>query len=120
MSNIPQLVRSIFLEWSFEFSNTVWPRFQFLNLSSILCIGRHAISALLRVAGFLSDGHWCSYHRVLSTRHWSIWRLARILAGAVLDRFAPEGIVSLVGDDTVTEHPDRTSWEKGLWKRLPS
>lgn len=113
MSNIPQLVRSIFQEWSFEFSHTVWPRFQFLVLSSILCIGRHTICGLMRVAGFLSDGHWSSYHRVLSLRHWSIWRLARILATFVVDRFVPAGIISLVGDDTVTEHPGKHVYGKG-------
>ncbi len=112
MSNIPQLIGAIFQEWSLEFRATVWPRFQFLILASVLCVGRHTISALLRVASFLTDGHWSSYHRVLSMRHWSIWRLARILATFVIDRFVPEGVITLVGDDTVTEHPGRKVFGK--------
>src|SRR5439155_17702120 len=45
-----------------------------------------------------------SYHRVLSKRRWSSLRLARLLAGFILDHFVADGPVCLAGDDTVAEH----------------
>jgi hypothetical protein len=112
MASIPPGVRSVFQEWSGEFSETVWPRFRVLMLAAIICVGRHTVCRLLRIAGTLADGHWSSYHRVLSKRRWSSWRLARILARHVIDRFAPGGIISICGDDTVTEHTGRKVYAK--------
>jgi uncharacterized protein YerC len=99
--------------WSAEFSETVWPRFQVLMFAAIVCVGRHTICRLLRVAGTLAEGHWCSYHRVLSKRRWSSWNLARILAQQVVDRFAPRGTIQICGDDTVTQHPGKKVYGKG-------
>lgn len=113
MSNIPQFIRQLFQEWSFEFSVNVWPRFQLLMFSAIVCAGRHTICAFLRIAGTLAPGHWSSYHRVLSMRCWSSWRLARILAGRVIARFVPSGVIQIEVDDTVTEHPGRKVYGKG-------
>ena len=107
MSNIPPAVRVVFRAWADEFAESVWPRFQVLAFAAILCVGRHTVCRLLRVAGALAPGHWSSYHRVLSRRRWSSWRLARALAEQVLVRFAPRGIVSISGDDTVTQHPGK-------------
>jgi hypothetical protein len=107
MSNIPPAVRVVFRAWADEFAESVWPRFQVLAFAAILCMGRHTVCRLLRVAGTLAPGHWSSYHRVLSRRRWSSWRLARALAEQVLVRFAPRGIVSISGDDTVTQHPGK-------------
>jgi hypothetical protein len=113
MASVPQRVQSVFGEWSSEFSETVWPRFRILLFASIVCVGRHTICRLLRIAGTLADGHWSSYHRVLSMRRWSTWRLARILAQYVIERFVPCGTISIDGDDTVTEHPGKKVHGKG-------
>lgn len=113
MSNIPQLILRLFQEWSFEFSTSVWPRFQLLMLSAIACTGRHTICAFLRVAGVLAGGHWSSYHRVLSLRCWSSWGLARTLSRYVIARFVPEGLIEIEVDDTVSEHPGRKVYGKG-------
>lgn len=113
MASIPQGVRCVFREWSGEFAETVWPRFQVLLFAAVLCVGRHTVCRLLRIAGTLAEGHWSSYHRVLSKRRWSSWRLARILAEQVLERFVPRGVVSLIGDDTVTEHRGKKVHGKG-------
>lgn len=107
MASIPQGVRGVFHAWSGEFAESVWPRFQVLIFAAILCVGRHTVCRLLRIAGALADGHWSSYHRVLSRRRWSSWRLARILAEQVIDRFVPRGVIPLSGDDTVTQHPGK-------------
>src|SRR4051794_41185351 len=107
MSNLPPMVRVVFRTWAGEFAESVWPRFQVLVFAAILCVGRHTVCRLLRVAGALALGHWSCYHRVLSRRRWSIWRLARTLAEQVLIRLVPHGIVSISGDDTVTQHPGK-------------
>lgn len=113
MASIPARVRDLFREWSEEFSPSVWPRFQVLVFAAILCVGRHTVCRLLRVAGMLAEGHWSSYHRVLSKRRWSLWRLARILSQHVVDHFAPNGDIAIVGDDTVTQHPGKSVYGKG-------
>ena len=107
MNRIPQGVRSVWQQWSGEFSETVWPRFQVLLIAAILCVGRHTICRLLRIAGVLAEGHWCRYQRVLSRRRGSSWNLARILAPQVVDRFLPRGTIAICGDDTVTQHPGK-------------
>lgn len=113
MTSIPRRMQSVFDEWSSEFSGSVWPRFRILVLASIVCVGRHTICRLLHIVGTLADGHWSSYHRVLSTRRWSTWRLARILAQHVIQRFVPRGTIPIDGDDTVTEHPGKKVHGKG-------
>lgn len=113
MVSIPQRLRSVFSDWSHEFPTSVWSRFQTLLCAAILCTGRHTVNRLVRVAGGLAEGHWSSYHRVLSKRHWSTWRLARHLAGHILAHVLPEGTVPLVGDDTVTEHRGKKVFGKG-------
>lgn len=113
MTSIPHGVRSVLHEWSDEFSETVWLRFQVLVFAAIVCVGRHTVCRLLRIAGALADGHWSSYHRVLSKRRWSTWRLARILAQHVVDRFLPRGTIPVCGDDTVTQHPGKKVYGKG-------
>jgi hypothetical protein len=112
MVRIPQGVRAVLQDWSAEFSESVWPRFQVLMFAAMVCVGRHTVCRLLRIAGALADGHWCSYHRVLSQRRWSSWRLARILAGQVVDRFLPRGTILICGDDTVTQHPGKKVYGK--------
>lgn len=112
MCRIPSGTRSVLRDWSVEFSESVWPRFQMLMFAAIVCVGRHTICRLLRVAGTLADGHWCNYHRVLSKRRWSSWNLARVLAQQVVERFFPRGTIPICGDDTVTGHPGRKVYGK--------
>jgi hypothetical protein len=75
-----------------------------LLFAAILTTGRRTVTNLLRTVQTLAPGHPSSYHRVLSKRRWSSWRLARALAGFILRRWIPEGPVRLAGDDTVDEH----------------
>ena len=87
MSRIPDCVASIFRQWSQLFSESVWSKFQTLIFAAIVCSGRHTINRLLRVAGELADGHWSSYHRVISKRRWSTWKLAYVLTEHLLARW---------------------------------
>lgn len=113
MAKIPQGVRTVFQKWEPEFSKSVWPRFRALMLAAIVGTGRRTICRLLRIAGRLAKGHWCSYHRVLSKRCWSSWNLSRTLAQQVVARFLPQGPIPICGDDTVTEHPGKKVYGKG-------
>jgi|688.fasta_scaffold840466_1 hypothetical protein len=113
MVRMPQGVRTVLHEWSVEFSQSVWPRFQILLCAEICCVGRRTVCRLLRIAGTLTDGHLCSYHRVLSRSRRSSLNLARILAQHVVGRFLPRGTIALCSDDTVTQYPGKEVYGKG-------
>ena len=81
-------------------------RARLLSVAAILTTGRRTVSNLLRTVAGLTQGDPSSYHRVLSLAQWSTLTLASLLARFILRHFWPEGRVRLVGDDTVTEHPD--------------
>jgi hypothetical protein len=81
-------------------------------LAAVVTVGRRTVHNLLRVAGRLAPGHPSTYHRVLSSRRWSLWPLGRALAGFVLDRFVPKGPVYLAGDDTVDQHRGKKVYGK--------
>lgn len=89
------------------FSPATFGRAQLLAVAAILTTGRRTVSNLLRTLGHLAQGTPSSYHRVLSQAKWSGLRLAALLTRFVLCRYWPAGVVTLVGDDTVTEHPGR-------------
>jgi hypothetical protein len=94
------------------FSSAVFARAQLLAVACILTTGRRTVSNLLRTVSHLSRGAPSSYHRVLSEARWSGLRLACLLTRFVLRRHWPAGVVTLVGDDTVTEHPGRKVYGK--------
>ena len=88
-------------------------RFALLVPAALLTVGRHTVANLLRTLGPLVPGDPSSYRRVFSHRRWSSWRLARILAGWVIDHLLPDGPVRLAGDDTVDEHRGKNVYGKG-------
>ena len=113
MGVVPDALQGVFLAWAAGFGETVFPKFVTLLLGAVLMTGRRTVSRLLSVVGELADADPSSYHRVLSMRRWSMWSLARPLIKAILDTFLPQGVVSLAGDETVTEHPGRKVFGKG-------
>ncbi len=88
-------------------------RLQLLAVAAVLTTGRRTVCNLLRTLGHLARGAPSSYHRALSQAHWSGLRLAALLTRLLLRRFWPAGTITLVGDDTVTEHPGRKVYGKG-------
>jgi hypothetical protein len=82
-------------------------RLQLLAVAAVLTTGRRTVCNLLRTLGHLAQGAPSRYHRVLSEAHWSGLRLAALLTRFLLQRCWPAGTVTVVGDDTVTEHPGR-------------
>jgi hypothetical protein len=110
---LPKQVRSVFDPLEPAFSCPTHRRFVLLTLAAILTLGGRTVANLLRGLGALAPGHPTSYHRVFSRSRWSPWALARRFTRVVLARFAPDGPIALVGDDTVTEHPGPHVYGKG-------
>jgi hypothetical protein len=95
------------------FTPATFARAQLLAVAAILTTGRRTVSNLLRTVAGLTAGAAASYHRVLSQAQWSGLALAALLTRFLLRCFGPEGPVTLVGDDTVTEHPGQRVHGKG-------
>jgi hypothetical protein len=76
-----------------------------LGVAALLTTGRPTVAHLLRTLAGLTEGDPSSCHRVLSLAQWSGLSWAAILTRFLLQHFWPQGLVRLVGDDTVTEHP---------------
>jgi DDE superfamily endonuclease len=110
---LPQPVHTIFEPLAPVLTRPTHRRLVLLALAAILTVGGRTLANLLRTLGALAPGHPSSYHRALSHRRWPSHRLPRRYIAAVLDHFAPHGLVELAGDDTVTEHPGATVYGKG-------
>lgn len=94
------------------FTEPTFGRFVLLMLAALLTTGRHTIAHLLRTLGAFAHGHRTSYQRVLSNARWSGLRLACVFCRFLLQRWAPSGPITLVGDDTVESHPGRRVYGK--------
>jgi hypothetical protein len=94
------------------FTQPTYRRFLTLLLASILTTGRRTVANLLRTLGALAPGHRTDYQRVLSRAPWSALELGCALARFLLDHLLPDGLVVLVGDDTVDGHPGKKVYGK--------
>jgi hypothetical protein len=112
MRTIPQAAEPLIRNFAEAFTRPVYPRFVILLFAAILVTGRRTVSNLLRAVQVLAPGHPSTYHRVLSKRRWSTWRLARVLAGFILGHWVPDGPVQICGDDTVDEHRGKKVYGK--------
>ena len=88
-------------------------RFLALLPAAILTQGRHTVSGLHRLLHPDADGHPSSWHRFLSTARWSSLALACVLFRHLLRLLPPDQPVTLVGDDTVTQHKGEKVHAKG-------
>jgi hypothetical protein len=89
------------------FTRPTGRRFVVLLAAAILTQGRRTVAHLVPSLGPLVPGHLADYQRVLSRAPWSGVRLGCALARFILAHLAPEGTVTLVGDDTVDGHPGK-------------
>src|SRR5437016_4141726 len=101
---LPDFAQPVLSSFAPVFYHPTYQRFLVLLLAAVLTTGRRTVSNLLRTAAPWAPGDPSSYHRVFSKRRWSPLKLARILAGFILDHWVPDGPVCLAGDDTVDEH----------------
>lgn len=112
MDSIPAAALPLLLEFAPAFTQPTFRRGLILLCAAILTTGRRTISNLLRTAGALAPGDASSYHRVLSAARWSGLCLAAALTRWVVTHYYPEGILALVGDDTVDEHRGKKVYGK--------
>jgi DDE superfamily endonuclease len=110
---IPDFAQPVLSSFAPVFYHPTYQRFLVLLVAAILTTGRRTVANLLRTAAELAPGHPSSYHRVLSRRRWSSFRLARALARFILDHWVPDGPIDLAGDDTVDEHRGARVYGKG-------
>jgi hypothetical protein len=80
--------------------------------AALLTTGRRTVANLLRTLGPLCQGHKTSYQRVFSAASWSALRLACLLARFVVGHLLPDGLITLVGDDTVDGHKGKKVYGK--------
>lgn len=104
MHTIPPLLRSFLARFAIVFTRPTFRRVEVLLMAMLLTPGCKTVSNLLRTTSLFQRGHPSSYHRVFSKRRWSSWQLSRIFVEYVVRMFAPNGPVTLVGDDTTLEH----------------
>src|SRR5512147_1567467 len=112
-SILPRAAQPLLHGFAGAFTHPTFKRFLTLMLGAVLTTGRRTVTNLLRAVRGLAPGHPSSYHRVFSRRRWSLWTLARALAGLILHRFAHDEPVPLAGDDTVDEHRGDRVYGKG-------
>jgi hypothetical protein len=80
--------------------------------AAVLTSGRRTIANLLRTLGPLVQGHPTTYQRVFSAASWSGLHLGLRLTGFLLAHVLPDGVVHLVGDDTVDGHKGKKVYGK--------
>lgn len=100
------------------FSPLTAERFVTLALGCIVAMGRRTVIRILWAIGPLADASPSSYHRFFSVTHWSLWKLARVLATMVLELVPADQPVIMEGDDTVTRHRGKKVFGKS-WHRDP-
>ena len=102
---LPDSLRSFFTLFAPSFTKPTLLRFTLLAVAAILTVGPSTVCNLLRTLGRLAPGDPSSYHRVFSSRRWSLRSLSRALAGWIFDHLVADGPILLAADDTVSEHP---------------
>lgn len=87
-----------------HFTGPTYQRFSTLLVAAVLTTGRRTVANLVRTLRHLASGHLSDYQRVLSRAPWSGIALGCSLARFLLRHFLPDGVVTLIGDDTVDGH----------------
>lgn len=67
----------------------------------VLALGRGTLSSALVAGDLVGRKHWCAFYRLFSRAKWSTDELGLAVARAVVARFACDGIITLVVDDTL-------------------
>ena len=110
---LPNQAQSLLFALASAFTAPTFQRFTSVMAAAILTTGRRTVANLLRTLGTLAPGHRTSYQRLLSQAQWSGLHLACLLTRFLLQQLLPQGIVRLVGDDTVDGHTGKKVHGKG-------
>jgi hypothetical protein len=80
--------------------------------AATLVIGRRTGSAVFRLLGLIEMVHPSTFHRLFSHRKWMPIHPAKVIALFVVQRFVPQGPITLVGDETVDGHRGKKVYGK--------
>jgi hypothetical protein len=113
MLALPVVAEPLLVALTGPLSQPVAQRLLLLTVGAILATGRRTITRILTTAGGLVQGHFSSYHRVLSRASWSTWAVGKVLARLALDLLPPDEPVLVAADDTVAQHRGKHVYGKG-------
>lgn len=97
------------------FDRRVWDHVVVLVCGTLLARGQRTVTSALRALG-LHNVPFHRYHRVLSARRWSSWRVSRRLLELIVQRFVPEGPVVIGIDDTIERRRGKKIDAKGVYR----
>ncbi|WP_246114867.1 transposase [Rubripirellula tenax] len=80
--------------------------------ASVLVNGARTVSGVLRLRSLIEPLNPSTFHRLFSHWRWSPRKLARIITTFIIDRFNPDGVIKVVGDETVDGHRGKKVYGK--------
>lgn len=113
MFRFPAAAEPLIAAFSVAFTRQTFQRVVVLILGATLSLRHRTVTGLLCAAGTLAQGHFSSFHRVLSCRVWSCWPLGKVLAAMILERIPEEQPVICPVDDTTPQHKGKHVYGKG-------
>jgi hypothetical protein len=105
----PSTLETILLTLASVFTAPSFENFSSLAYGWILSGARGRISSAIRAAGELAPKHFSAYYRFVSRAVWDSDRLGLALLPHLL-RYAPDGAVKAVADDTLTRKTGKRIW----------
>lgn len=67
----------------------------------VMALGKGTVSSALVAGDLVELKHWSAFYRVFSRASWSIDKVGLQVAALVIERLVPEGVITLVVDDTL-------------------
>ncbi len=78
---------------------------------------KRTVASALQAVGLHGERRFCRYHRVLSHARWSSREASRILLGLLVEAFAPEGPLVVLGvDETLERRQGKKIAAKGIYR----
>ena len=109
---IPDFAQPVVSSFAPVFYHPTYQRFLVLLVAAVLTTGRRTVSNLLRTSSDLAPGHPSTITASSPSGAVVVPAIGTgSLAGFILDRWVPNGTISVVGDDTVNE---RRRFHQGL------
>ena len=116
MPTLPFEVASVMVAFAPIFTKPVFEHATLLLTGAILAPGKRTVTSVLRVMGRADEPDFKTYHRVLSRAVWSPLEGARLLLVALLDAFAPEGVLVMGIDDTIERRWGKRIAARGIYR----
>lgn len=91
-------------------------RMLILVAGAIMAKGRRTVASVLSVMGLSQCGQFGAYHRVLSRCVWSPHKLSQALLRALVEVFAPTGMIVVGIDDTIERRWGKRISARGIYR----